>query len=1257
LTSSPFGAPSASNPTYSGAATGANWKVFGSPSTTSTSSPASPFSSPQSLKPKPSTNGFASSPTSTFGSSNALKAKANTNGFTSTPPGKSIFSKDKSFPQTNFSSTNGSHDTLNGSGTALGRRIDQALQKEGIIRPAVLEFNPSNSKQDFSGKFLEFQNYRNKARLCLIKAGLIDDPDKPKRLSEAIDFKGTCEEMCPQFEQIYRINETRFDSAEKQLLSNGALSRYPVPSKMVKAMARAAAGQETPLPEDIRTPATLRKTTDYLMHTILGEKDLRSVHSFLWDRTRAVRRDFAFHSSMTASEVSDQIYCLEQITRFHVVSLHQMSKEGAVAEGFVEQQEVEQLGKTLLSLMHAYDDCNAQGKTSENEAEFRAYWVLYNSHDPGILGIVQDWGWKFWGESELIKIAVSLVEALQNIWDQHGPLQPYSPNDIAQNDFSRFFLIVEDKKVSYTMACFAEMHFTKVRKSILTAVLASYRKQRDQTKDWTLTKLNAYLRFDDEADIVPFGEAHGLRFDEFDGEEYLSFEAGDKVSEAVPPVKQRHSYELVERKRGKHTLSEAIKSTIFEEVDSVDHGVDDEDDELFVRDESAPPQKPLALSEDGGEISPTARALDPHPSSDQSSAKGNVPKAGSIFEQVKTQKSFGSGFFTSTPPGSPPSAQSGLTKPGSPSLFPNKQENESPSIFTHPPPKEPPATQSSPFSFLNPTSTTDGNTGSQPSLGMKSSPLFPASQKPLPEPTTSSNQLSGSSAFPTSTFSQQHPTQLAASTVQPPLSFSNTTSTSASFFGPHPSKPISESTQLPSAAGHQAAASASTARPKAPFFIGQSDGTRSLTSKQSSASSTTEPTSVRGQDAFSAGTPQAPFIKPTDIPAKNAMGANNSGPLKPLSGSTLSAPIDRSSRLTGLAKWIALGDGGLLDQFAEFHVDNIVRDTVRMFMQEEANRIAREAETFARNEADQFRQRSLATKYCYRWREAARLLWLKRRGREARKIRREMAESMRASKAAQSANVVEDFRASVKPRKRHSLESLLDASGILNGVHDASTEIKAIVQQDHDDPPSKRQRSERSTNSPMSNMGRHRRGKSDNPLRRSLLSDPSYLSGGSRIHLMSNYAASEENQRHVSGVQTDYFRLKARGISTLPDGTPLANSAAKSILHQKHSFDGIRKPTASQKSNFTSAPRSAPSKSLVRMEDEQSGAIAVEDIQALKEKARAMVDEDKKSRQKRNFVDDEELFERAKRIREQMDEGASWFRKQIDMDTASRSMS
>jgi hypothetical protein len=37
--------------------------------------------------------------------------------------------------------------------------------------------------------------------------------------------------------------------------------------------------------------------------------------------------------------------------------------------------------------------------------------------------------------------------------------------------------------------------------------------------------------------------------------------------------------------------------------------------------------------------------------------------------------------------------------------------------------------------------------------------------------------------------------------------------------------------------------------------------------------------------------------------------------------------------------------------------------------------------------------------------------------------------------------------------------------------------------------------------------------------------------------------------------------------------------------------------------------------------------------------------------------DDEELFERAKRVREQMDEGAKWYRKEIEMETASRSIS
>lgn len=68
-----------------------------------------------------------------------------------------------------------------------------------------------------------------------------------------------------------------------------------------------------------------------------------------------------------------------------------------------------------------------------------------------------------------------------------------------------------------------------------------------------------------------------------------------------------------------------------------------------------------------------------------------------------------------------------------------------------------------------------------------------------------------------------------------------------------------------------------------------------------------------------------------------------------------------------------------------------------------------------------------------------------------------------------------------------------------------------------------------------------------------------------------------------------------------------------------------------------------------------------EDIQVLKLRAKELVSESKmagRSKSKRSFTgDDEELFERAKRVREQLDEGAGWYRKQIEKDTASRSIS
>lgn len=1275
----PFGAPSAVNNPF-GAPSQPSTNFFGKPSGPLSQSPlpngfqnssSSIFgapSKPSSVSPfdrtSSSTNGtqvgsnslnpFSSRPTSNPSGGPSPSSLSNYAVSTSTPSGVVVSSSPAPSSFGAFTSTtmaNGFKPSTNSpaettiatpnasnvgptSSSALAQKMDTLLRKQGINPPAWPTTTPGDPKQKSAVEafWQSSKGYRSKVRASLIKAGLLDDPDKPKKLSEAIDFKGTCEDMCPEFEKITRIMEHDVQGPEKEVAPDGSL--WPSPQKMVKALARSAAGQDAPLPMDVRSPAALRRTLDYLLHTVLGDDgNLPAIHGFLWDRTRAIRRDFVFQSSMNPSELADQVYCLERITRFHVIALHQMSSDDVVAEDFSEQQEVEQLGKALLSLIHAYEDCNAQGITCENEAEFRAYYILFNSHSTGILETVQDWGWRFWGESDEIRIAVSLVEAMQNTWDTSGPLKPHSATDSSQNFYSRFFSIVEDRQVSYTMACFAEIHFNHVRKSVLKTILSSYRKQRDQTKDWSLTNLNTYLCFDDEEDIIPFGEAYGLRFDEIDGEVYLSFELGDTIADPFPPLHQRHSYSLVERKRGNYSLPAVIDTTVYEEGESeagVDFDGEDGDEKeqkeeeetgLFVKDNN--PQngsgasifrpEPAPANENDKEIGGQDPASVGPAKSVQMQETISKPTSLSVFGSATAPTTkFGSDFFTQKP-----TADTPLSQPAKPET--------SAFVFGNPATK---------LTSSAPTPTT------APSGGTTNSPFVP----------------------PFSLSSQTPPVQSSPLGSKPPLSL-----------GPHtvPASPVpSGSPKSQFSLGDYAVtrpseASAVTTPNQEVIAAPSKDNNPAVLSKNISQIPTPQylssgPPATASQQEQVSNAPRVQAEIPQDTPLPLAVEENKIGQ------ATFSPKpptfIDQKAKLSNFSNWFVTGDDGIIDQFTTFAVDQIAKNAWRIFKKEEAERIAREADALARQEADEFRYHSLATKYGRMWRDAAHRKWLKRKGREARRARQEMAESLRASKAALSASMVEDFRASTK-RRRNSLESLLDATGILDGVHNSDEQIRAIVQDEiqKSEAERKRRRSRRVTDSSSTSTNQHKRGRSDNPLRRSLLSDPSYLNGGSRIHLMSNYGAQDEERRQVSGVQTDYFRLKARGITTLPNGMPLASSVANNTLHKKHSFDGINQPqpTTPKSSRQQPTPKSAPANNK-QYEGPRSAARREDDIQILKARAKALIAEEETSRQrerKRSFDegDDEELFARAKRVREQMDEGAQWFRKEIERSRSSTS--
>lgn len=485
------------------------------------------------------------------------------------------------------------------------RKVFTQLHKDGISPPNWPSRPGDQASSSAMSKFREkYEKYRSDVRKSLTKAGLIDDPNKRRALRDAIQFKGISEDMCPEFEKITRITESDVQLPEKDQKSGHAMT-----ARMIKKLARSAAGQEAPLPMDVRSIPTLRRTLDYLIDDLLqSDGNLPSLHGFLWDRTRAIRRDFTFFSTLTPEEVKTKVYVLENIARFHATALHLLSRKDYKPEGFVEQQELEQLGRTLLSLRDLYDDCSAQGIPCENEIEFRAYYLIFHARDPNILDTLQrSWKPSLWKDSDEVRTAVSLVEALQNTQDFHGPLAE-GPSPAASGAYHAYYRIVEDPSVSYTMACFAECHFAALRRSILKSVTRALARPKEETRDVTAATLNRFLRFDTVDEAIEFAELHDL---EFEVDEANSADSGQyrlllRHRQQLPHVRLSHQFSsMVEKKRGSRKLTEVIHQTVFQDPNAQNTEQTAGEDSLFVSDSVtdgpkkptfAQPQKPTQSS-------------------------------------------------------------------------------------------------------------------------------------------------------------------------------------------------------------------------------------------------------------------------------------------------------------------------------------------------------------------------------------------------------------------------------------------------------------------------------------------------------------------------------------------------------------------------------------------------------------------------------------------------------------------------------------
>ncbi|KAI9766786.1 MAG: hypothetical protein M1840_006261 [Geoglossum simile] len=399
--------------------------------------------------------------------------------------------------------------------------------------------------------YQQLKTRRVSERREAIKQGLMDDPDVRRKLKDAITFRGTCLGMCPEFEKVERVVQRAVDICEKD---PPEASGRPVRERMVKEYRRSAAGNDAPLPSDVRPPLALQKTLDYLIDEILGGPlPLTKTNKFLWTRTRSIRQDFTFQNVGKSKNIHIAVDCFERICRMHILSLHQLSDPDIDSGDFSHQQEQEQFFKTLTSIMHFYEDCRFWGIKCKNEAEFCAIYILAYIQIPDIEKEAQGWPAETFNNPR-VQTALEIHAAWQNVHDARGPLEKVSPAvtpDIVQNSFGRFWSLIRSSKVSYIMACVAEIHFNRIRRMALSAIVTSS-KVRNVVDDWVLSDLMEFLGFDDEDQVQSFCEMFGMQIKEReDGDAFLVLDSGPVDPSPWPT--QIFSESLVEFKRHNRT--------------------------------------------------------------------------------------------------------------------------------------------------------------------------------------------------------------------------------------------------------------------------------------------------------------------------------------------------------------------------------------------------------------------------------------------------------------------------------------------------------------------------------------------------------------------------------------------------------------------------------------------------------------------------------------------------------------------------------
>ncbi|KAI1309420.1 Germinal-center associated nuclear protein [Halotydeus destructor] len=318
---------------------------------------------------------------------------------------------------------------------------------------------------------------------------LRDSRERQTDIKTATAVTGTCPDMCPELERYFREDVKQLSTFEQ------FSGDVPNSHAMVKEYRRAAADEPDPLAHELRPGPILARTMDYLVCNVLDRLEEPGLsgewYDFLWNRTRAIRKD------ITQQHICDEtsVDLLEKCVRFHIHAAAVLCEEDlSVYDPKIND---ENLNKCVKSLTDFYYDLSLKGLTCANEAEIRGYNILLNLKNTDILMEIKYFRRDI-RDSAQVKFAVKAYFAL------------------SQNNFVKFFSLV--KSTTYLNACIMHRYFDDIRvkgMNVLRTVYKRVGKKEQVPKEFYSTEeFRQLFMFDNYDQVKTFCEAFEIQVDE-----------------------------------------------------------------------------------------------------------------------------------------------------------------------------------------------------------------------------------------------------------------------------------------------------------------------------------------------------------------------------------------------------------------------------------------------------------------------------------------------------------------------------------------------------------------------------------------------------------------------------------------------------------------------------------------------------------------------------------------------------------------------